>query len=84
MSSVANSRAVNVGNDGKFMEASTPPASHVVHPLVDVVAARPNLLEALGLEAVLLLGTAGHRVEGRVLDDRFAEDPDVRAVIPPR
>ena len=26
MSSVANSRAVKVGNDGKFMEASTPPA----------------------------------------------------------
>ena len=46
-----------------------------------VVAAGPDLVEALRLEAVLLLGPAGHRVEGGRLHDDLAELPDVGALV---
>ena len=53
---------------------------HVLDPLVDVVATRPDLVEPRRLDAVLLLGPAGDRVERHVRDDRVAELPHVRAV----
>ncbi len=50
---------------------------HVLHPLVDVVTARPHLVEALRLEPVLLLGSPGDGVERGRLHDDLPEGPDV-------
>ena len=74
-------RAVKVGNDGKFIEASTPPASMSFTRSCDVVAAGPHLVEALRLDAVLLLGAPGDGVERRGLHHDLAEDPDVGALV---
>jgi len=54
---------------------------HVPDPLVDVVAAGPDLVEALRLEAVLLLGATGHRIESGGLHDHLTEGPDVGALV---
>ena len=54
---------------------------HVLDPLVHVVAAGSDLVEALRLEAVLLLGSTGHGVERRGLHDDLAERPDVGALV---
>jgi hypothetical protein len=53
---------------------------HVLDPLVDVVTTRPDLVEPCRLDAVLLLGPPGHRVERDVGDYGVAELPHVRAV----
>ena len=57
------------------------PGVHVLHPLVHVVAAGPDLVEALGLEAVLLPGPPRHRVERRRLHHHLAEGPDVGPLV---
>ncbi len=54
---------------------------HVLHPLVDVVAAGTQLLERGRLEAVLLGRPAGHRVEGHVGQDVPFVEPGVGAVL---
>ena len=53
---------------------------HVLDPLVDLVATGPDLVEALRLEAVLLLRPPGHRVERDIGDHHIAELPGVAAV----
>ena len=53
---------------------------HVLDALVDVPAARPDLVEPLGLQAVLLLRPPGHGVQRDVGDHHVAELPGVAAV----
>ena len=47
-----------------------PAGAHVLHPLVDVEAARAHLVEGGGVDAVLLLGPTGDGVEADVGDHR--------------
>src|SRR5581483_1604797 len=54
---------------------------HVLDPLVDVVAAGPDLGEGRRLEAVLLLGTPGDGVQGHVADRLAVVQPGVGAVV---
>ena len=54
---------------------------HVLHPLVDVVAAGPHLVERRRLHAVLLRRPAGDRVERDVGDLLALVEPDVGAVV---
>jgi hypothetical protein len=68
---------------GERREAHRPedPAGvHVLDPLVDVPAARAHLLEGGRLDAVLLLGPAGHGVEPDVGDHGPVEGPHVGPV----
>jgi len=58
-----------------------PPGVHVLDPLVDVVATRTDLVEALWLDSVLLFRTTSHRIERHVGDDGVAELPAVGAVV---
>jgi hypothetical protein len=54
---------------------------HVGDAFVDVVAAGPDLVQALRLHAVLLLGPSGDRVERDVADGVVPELPYVAAVL---
>ena len=50
---------------------------HVLHPLVDVVATWPHLVESGRVDAVLLLGPTGDSIKTDVGDDAVIEGPDV-------
>ena len=62
------------------MEPEDAAGVHVLDALIDLPAAGPDLIEALGLQAVLLLRAARHRVERNVRDHHVAELPGVRPV----
>ncbi|WP_234312027.1 hypothetical protein [Streptomyces griseus] len=77
---MANRRAeAREGREVQLREDAT--GVHVGDPLVDVVAAGPDLLQALRLHAVLLLGPARDRVECGVADPGVPELPDVAAIL---
>jgi len=54
---------------------------HVAHPVTDVVAAGPDLLDTRGFTAELLAWAPGHRVEGGVEDLLAAVAPGHCAVV---
>ena len=53
---------------------------HILDPLVDLPAARPDLIKTLRLQPVLLLRPTRHRVERHVGDHHITELPRVAAV----
>ena len=69
------------GERGEVERGEHAAGVHVLHPLVDVVAAGADLVETLGLQPVFLPGPPGDGVEGRGLHDHLAEDPDVGALL---
>ncbi|CAA0118253.1 Uncharacterised protein [Mycolicibacterium vanbaalenii] len=50
---------------------------HVLDPLIDLPTPRPDLVEPLGFQAVLLLGPTRHRIERHVRDHHIPELPRV-------
>ncbi len=72
--------AGETGERRKTHRAQDAAGVHVLDPLIDLVAARPDLIQTLGLQAVLLLGPAGHRIQGHVGDHDVAELPGITAV----
>src|SRR5260370_7699980 len=60
---------------------------HVLNPLMHVITARADLIQALRLKAVLVLRPPRHRVQRRIRDYRVPQRPHVAPVItvhPPR
>ena len=73
--------AAELGEGGEAQRAEHAVGVHVLDPLVDVVAAGPELVEGGRLEAVLLAGPSGHRVEGDVGEHLALVQPGVGAVV---
>ncbi len=68
------------GERGEVQRAQYAVGRHVEHPLLHVVGAGPELVEARGVEAVFLRRPSRHRVEPHIRDVEVEELPAVGAV----
>ncbi len=60
--------------------AQNAPGVHVLDPFVDLVTTRPDLVQTLRLQPVLLLGPARDRVQRNIGDHDVAELPGIRTI----